>query len=217
MTCGVYGIFSKSDECLYVGLSRDVESRWLSHIKKLKAGKHPQERFVAWFQEHDKVQGMIFKILEDLPPETSDQDLNRCEMLWFEKLRPRFYSKYPSLNETWALSEETKSRISAGVKQRNVDLDRGPQQRLRVVCSCGIEFDSVLYRESKYCSRKCSAVYKGVVITREKLHELYWVDQLSLTSIAAILEISFQSVHKKMNSYGIPRRSRKEAANLSKA
>lgn len=36
MTVGVYGIFdSKTNECLYIGMSKNIELRWKNHLKKI--------------------------------------------------------------------------------------------------------------------------------------------------------------------------------------
>ena len=41
MTVGIYGIFNaETDECLYVGMSKNIEQRWSSHLKELKSKRH---------------------------------------------------------------------------------------------------------------------------------------------------------------------------------
>lgn len=112
MTTGIYGIFdSDTDECLYVGMSKNIEDRWKSHLKLLRNKKHPRKDFVEWFYKNgSKKELLVFRILEEC--KNKEETLNTLEIKWFSNLAPKYYGKKPSLNEKWILSEETKLRIS---------------------------------------------------------------------------------------------------------
>lgn len=109
--CGVYGIFNThSNECLYVGQSKDISSRWRRHISDLQINNHRCKLFNEWFNANTSVESLLtFKVLE----ECIDDDLvkNICEIKWFNELSPLFFGKVPSTKDKWAHSDITKEKI----------------------------------------------------------------------------------------------------------
>lgn len=209
MTVGIYGIFDAStNECLYVGLSRNIEERWKSHIKTLSSGRHIRKEFVQWFEENgSNPNSMRFEILEECIDD--DTVKNLAEIKWFNKLSPLFYAKKPAINERWTLSEETKSKISKSMSERR------PRKIYDYICKgCSITFSDAK-RNRTYCSNSCkSSSFSKIEITedlREKLFDMYVKQKMNLHAIGDKLEVSHVMVYNLLESYGIPRRGRSKA------
>lgn len=117
MTVGIYGIFdAKTDECLYVGMSKNIEQRQKSHLKELKSKRHKRQDFVEWYHNNGAVQKLLsFRILEEC--EANETVLNLVEIKWFNKMTPKYYGKKPSLNEKWEHSAVSKDRLSAAQRK----------------------------------------------------------------------------------------------------
>ena len=122
MTVGIYGIFdSETDECLYVGMSKNIEERWRHHLKELRSKRHKRKDFVEWFHENGATAELLdFRILEEC--EKNDAALNLCEIKWFNKLLPKYYGKKPSENERWEQSEAARAKSSATYKEKYAHL-----------------------------------------------------------------------------------------------
>lgn len=124
MVTGVYGIFDKRDSvCLYVGQSGNVELRIKAHLKNLKS-RHVTtlDSFSDWFHENGADPSILdMKLLETC--ENTDLAKNLTEAKWYTTLKPRFAGKIPSENERWALSDETKAKISAAFAAKIKDIE----------------------------------------------------------------------------------------------
>lgn len=116
MTVGVYGIFdAKTDECLYVGCSSNMEERFKQHLNHLKYKIHKRKDFVEWYHANGANPELItFRILEEC--EDNDVSKNTLEIKWFNDLKPKFFGQEPSLNNKMRHSDETKLKISAKTK-----------------------------------------------------------------------------------------------------
>lgn len=159
MTVGIYGIFdAKTDECLYVGKSITIESRWKKHIYLLRTGKHIRSEFVDWFNEHNKdPESMRFAILEECDNKGATKNL--LEIKWFNELRPKFFRKLPSVKDKWQHTTATKIAIGEAMLKRsgstNTFRDSEGFLFYRLTCeSCAIGYSSRNYR-SKTCSQTC--------------------------------------------------------------
>lgn len=110
--CGVYGLYSKDDECLWVGRSVDILRRFARHKRDLIAGDH-HEDFVAWFKESlSEPDAVKLKILENC----STALLNEKESYWHSELKPRFYDQIPNKDGTWNFTDRVKTKISSKSK-----------------------------------------------------------------------------------------------------
>lgn len=222
MTVGVYGIFClDTGACLYVGQSKSIEKRFLQHLKFLRSGKHPREDFVDWFRsQSNNPEKMQLRVLE----KTLDTDVekNMSEIFWFNKLNPRFYGKIPSLNERWKHSEKTKELIRNSSKEyhrkrRESDHTENADSLPATCLFCESIIELKKYRKNKFfCSMDCysKSRSKTLVITTDKVHELYHVKKLSLRESSKELGISHVALTKYMNKNGIPKRDRGESARL---
>lgn len=130
MTIGVYGIFDKRDGvCLYVGQSGNVEMRLKAHLKNLKS-RHVTtlDLFIDWFHANGADPSILdMKLLETC--DNTDLAKNLTELKWYTTLNPLFAGKVPSENERWALSDETKAKISASFSRRMKEIACGNCQR----------------------------------------------------------------------------------------
>lgn len=160
---GIYGIFcSESGDCLYVGLSRNIEDRWKSHLKTLKNGTHPRKEFVSWFAHKGmSPETLRFEILE----EGCSVDLNTLEIKWFKELSPRFFGKVPSENEKWSHSDETKEKIKNS--HIAIAVNNGVRYSSKT-CPCGVVFTGREKSLLKYCSSDCSKLYRKPRVPRIK-------------------------------------------------
>ena len=134
MTVGVYGIFDRdTNTCLYVGMSANIEQRWNSHMREIKGGRHRRKGLVDWSEEFG-FDSLIFVVIEEC--ENDDKLKNALEIKWFNNLKPKFYGKKPSMNDTWVHSEETKRKIgNAAVKNHEA---LGTYEKRE--CHCGTVF-----------------------------------------------------------------------------
>lgn len=216
---GVYGIFyAKTNECLYIGHSARISDRWEEHLKNLRNGNHPRKNFVEWFRERDQDESILsFEILEET--DNTDEALNRAEIKWFNKCKPRFYGKIPSMNETWRHSEKTKQKISKSVRKANGTFGKN---RKRVCRTCKeIYFSSK--HTSKYCSRKCinvdQEIRKRGFIPRNDLDasliSSLYEEGKSLRAIAREVGVSPTTVKKVLEKEGTPLRERIKALKLA--
>lgn len=112
--CGIYAIYdAKTNECLYVGQSKDVHMRWEQHVNRMRRG-YGLEAFIKWFAQHSYDKSALrFVLLEECA--NDDGIKNSLEMKWFKRLKPRFFGKEPSPNERWEMSEETRAAIAEGL------------------------------------------------------------------------------------------------------
>lgn len=80
MTIGIYGIFdATTDECLYIGMSKDIEERWKQHLKILKSKRHKRKDFTEWYHSNGATPDLLmFRILEEC--EYDVDTLNRLEI-----------------------------------------------------------------------------------------------------------------------------------------
>lgn len=114
MVCGVYGMFDAfTGECLYVGQSKNVERRLQHHMAALARHSHIRTEFNQWFREHgDDPHSLRTELLERC--EDTDDAKNFAECKWFSILSPRFYGVEPSMDYSWGMSDETRSKIREG-------------------------------------------------------------------------------------------------------
>lgn len=222
---GVYALFdAESGECLYVGISTEINRRYHQHINLLKRKKHLREDFIFWWIDHGENESSIeFKILENCPEEL----LNEREIFWFHNLNPKFYGKEPSENESWRHSEETKEKIkqsSRTLAKREIEERGGKycEERRREVFThaceyCKLKFDSPKPQQS-FCSVSCSAKNSSLYDTSSLEEEivLFYNEGMSCRAIARkLLGVNdHKKVTKILSRKGIEikRRSGKNAS-----
>lgn len=208
MTVGIYGIFdSKTDECLYVGLSKNIEQRWISHLKELKSKCHKRQDFVEWYHSNGAVKELLsFKILEEC--EMDEKLLNSAEIKWFNKLLPKYYGKRPSISEKWKHSEETINKIKASRAKQKMPKD-GRILRNLICQNCEEVFHSKV-KDPKYCSRDCRIEHENKRFDKQELTGKY-NSGLSLHDLAKEYDCSYRTIHSYMVRHNIPRRTASEA------
>lgn len=204
MSIGVYGIFDKeTDECLYVGMSKNLERRWKDHLKLLKSKKHKRKDFVEWYHDNGANPEILdFRILEECD---NDNDiLNTLEIKWFNRLKPKYFGKRPSVNEKWEHSEETKKKIIETFAKKKPPI-------LIKKCKyfgCEKTFETEI-KKIVYCSRSCSAKDRMKInnlISYDDLYDLYWNQKKSRREIGDIIGVKRSSVGNLMKNMGIPTR-----------
>lgn len=205
MSSGIYVIEDReTKECLYVGQSKDLATRKRKHLQKLKDGSHPRKDFVEWF----KVAGeQRLKVIEVETGLVTDEELNRSEIWWFNKLKPKFYGKEPSLNETWVHSQATKDKIRNTLSGRVI----ATWARESICPRCKNTY-KVKNPKTKFCSLQCSKLTHAVESyppPKEVLEELY--KDMTLREIGKVYGVSQVSVMNLCKKYGIvmrPKRAR---------
>lgn len=218
MTIGIYGIFdNETDECLYVGMSKNIEERWKQHIKLLRNKKHKRKDFVEWFHAHGAVEELLsFKTLEE--SECDESVLNLAEIKWFNELKPKYYGKKPSLNEKWEHSEETKRKIGMACSEKEPwnKKNKGtlsPVSYDFICLGCGKKGKSIKPQQ-KFCSKTCvhekKAREKAEEYNYEYIYDLYWNQRLSRPELAKKLGVGRTTALKIMKRLGIPRRNADE-------
>lgn len=62
--CGIYKIENKTNDKKYIGSSKDIYSRWVSHIRSLKNGEHHSYRLQREWDEFGQ-DNFVFSIIEE--------------------------------------------------------------------------------------------------------------------------------------------------------
>lgn len=206
MTVGIYGIFnSETKECLYVGQSKDIDTRWREHLKRLRNKKHPRQDFVEWFYLNGASEGLLsFKILEEC--EYDEITLNLAEIKWFNTLVPKYYGKQPSLKENWKQTEDTKKKISQSVREAYYSKLNSPIRTIegfRILCgTCGIEF--IHNRKRRYCSVECrNKGRKKIAPSKELVEQLWFKEKKSVPQLMEIFNCSQRTVYNILNRFDI--------------
>lgn len=209
MVAGVYGIFDQiTNECLYIGQSKNIEVRWQGHIKSLERQTHKRKDFIDWFIKHDEdLKYLRFELLEIC--ENEDKIKNKLEIKYFNKYHPLFYGKQPSLNEKWEHSDETKKKISNSVKKLHPNGFRS--KRVEKEClGCGKIMILTLSASKRRvcCSKKClGKIYKKDV-DENQIADLYKYGY-SLHEISAKYNVSYMIIYKRLKSMNIKMRNQK--------
>lgn len=199
---GIYGIFdSVSSECLYIGLTHDFSARWKSHLRKLKAKTHPQKGLIDWWIINgERPDRLTFKVLETC----SSEELNAKEIFWFKRMKPKFYGKLPSLNETWSHTDETKEKLRQAIK---------PKSFVSKVCkACKKDFEiEVKRRKYLFCSADCryAARFKLSEVSETKMRHLYFRENMNLEEIGSLFGVSSVTVANRMTTLNIQRKPQK--------
>lgn len=211
MTCGAYGIFdTETKECLYVGQSATIESRWKRHLIDLRNGNHLRKDFISWFKNHgENAESMDFRILELC--ENTDQAKNLAEIKWYTILNPKFSGQTPGENYKWSHSEETKRKISASLRS---SIAQRPSTTYELTCKFCLKNFSSKRQKAIYCSRICfNDDLVTIEVTEElefRMRKLYEVDRMTMKQMSFELGFSDATVHKLMVIFGITRRGRGE-------
>lgn len=77
---GVYGLFS-GNECLYVGASKQLKTRWGQHRRSLQHRKHINQKLQA---EFDSGKQILFEVLESC----KESELRQKEIEYIDVLKP---------------------------------------------------------------------------------------------------------------------------------
>lgn len=207
MTAGIYGIFdSETNECLYVGQSKDCENRWSrGHLPALRSNRHKRDDFNIWFQDFGEDR-LRFTILESC--ENSESVKNKLEIYYFNKLKPRFYGKRPSINETWEMTASTIDKLKRTHASKWDGIRLLDQKRICIICNKSFynRKRSVVTCSVSCGSRKVNGNKGTENITKKNLEELYFGQKLTLKEIGEIFSISHVSVYNLMDKFEIPRR-----------
>lgn len=210
MSSGIYGIFSSKNECLYVGQSSNVYTRWSQHLKELRSGRHRRVGLVEYFNSVGE-DGLEFRILSLC---ADNQDLkNQLEILMFSKYSPKFFGQVPSSKVSFGHSEETKRKISKTLFENSSDI------RYTKLCVCGTEIVYTKSRIRNFCSSKCSSRSRPRPtdkIDPEDLQSKY-ESGMSLEELGKLYGFSYRTIHQFMVRNGIPRRSISESLKLNNA
>lgn len=205
MVCGIYGIFSREDECLYVGLSRDIGQRWRKHLNKLTAGTHPRAEFVEWFDSNGGAEAIVFRVIEEIPEENvSDESLNLAEELWFNILQPRFYGTIPSGANKWQHSEETKEKIRrSAVRRAEENGTRNPPRDPRNCDYCGEVYTPKARNPSNFCGRLCVSRSLRVLSDSDRESIFHKYPGMTQQELAAEYNVNQQYISRVIRAYRI--------------
>lgn len=204
MVCGIYGIFSREDECLYVGLSRDIGQRWRKHLNKLTAGTHPRAEFVEWFDSNGGAEAIVFRVIEEIPEENvSDESLNLAEEFWFNTLQPRFYGTIPSGANKWQHSEETKEKIRRSAVRRAEENGTRNSPDPRNCDYCGRVYTTRARNPSHFCGRSCAARSRRVLSDSDRESIFHKYPGMTQQELAAEYNVNQQDISRAIRSYRI--------------
>lgn len=215
MICGIYAIFDfETDECLYVGQSKDVDFRLVQHFRKLRSGKHLKS-FADWFESVGRDESrVVFSLLEEC--KNTDKAKNVAEMKWFRVLEPKFFGKQPSLNDKWEHSKETKDKIAKGNIAFLVKNNRKKEILFQTkLCDyCHKKFQTPAEKPMANCSSRCAHNSRIVVIDKSTLIKLYIDKKMGTRAIGNMFNTSDHTILKRLREHGIPVRRKNERYEL---
>lgn len=206
--CGIYGIFDTlTGECLYVGQSKNIYERKMSHFRRLRGERHLKP-FTKWFVSIEKDESrldlrVLCRCLDN------DDIKNKLEIFWFNELHPRFYGAVPSVNNRWSHSEETRKKIA----RRTCESERlGKHYTCAVYYYTCIMCEKFFILSKKkhgkhiFCSKSCSHSYdkslKMDTLDYNKVKDLY-ESGVTQVKIAKMFGVSNATVSKFMRDNGI--------------
>lgn len=130
-TSGIYGLYDiRTSECLYVGMSIDIEERYKKHITLLKANRHRRVEFSQWYNYKRNCERLELRILE----EVEGSLLRKREKFWFNTLKPKFFGQSPTgESDYFAHNEETKKKISEALINRRKEIYCDLYQKLETI------------------------------------------------------------------------------------
>lgn len=213
MVAGIYGIFDQiTNECLYIGQSKNVEVRWQGHIKSLKSRTHKRKEFIEWFINHDEdLQFLRFELLEIC--ENDDEIKNKLEIKYFNKYSPIFFGKKPSVKEKWEHSDETKRKISKSMKSFNSNPYNQELKKIGVRikkkclgCDNIMELTPSAAKRRNCCSKKCQAKFNTINLDNDKIADLY-KQGYSLHEISKKFDVSYLTIYKRLKSMNVEMRN----------
>jgi excisionase family DNA binding protein len=85
MTSGIYAIKNIITSEQYIGSSKDIDTRWMTHKSFLAKGKNTSKLQLAW--DHYGEQSFIFGVIEVIEDVSQ---LLTSEQQWIEKLEPAY-------------------------------------------------------------------------------------------------------------------------------
>lgn len=83
MTCGIYKITNTVNGKIYIGSSKNIESRWSCHLSDLRRNDHHSKHLQ---RAADKYDISVFKL--EVLQETKEDELIKVEQEYLDKLRP---------------------------------------------------------------------------------------------------------------------------------
>lgn len=140
MTCGIYGIVSQGNGRTYIGMSRNVERRWVQHRAKLNMGQHIN----AALQEDWSKQGeshFTFTLLQVAGPES----LAHAEWQWCKDLQGQGTPLYNSDRlggQPESLSAWGEMRVRRGVSQATLAAALGVNPAVVAAIDAGLVLPS---------------------------------------------------------------------------
>lgn len=108
MTSGVYVITNTVDGKCYVGVSRDIDSRWYAHRNDLKRGKHCSVRLQQAWNEHGE-SAFTFAVLEE------------CDWSEFSQKEPMYIKSFRANDRECGYNTMFGEEMKYGRRPRNYD------------------------------------------------------------------------------------------------
>lgn len=126
LNSGVYGIFSKIDDRVYIGSATNFDLRKKTHFNKLKSNVHvnkPLQNFVNKYG----IENIEFKILAKCPSEYCI----KLEQFFLDNFDNKFNIRLiAESNFGLKFSEETKQKMSIKQKQRSKEIINNNKNRI---------------------------------------------------------------------------------------
>lgn len=85
MTCGIYKIYNKVNEDFYIGSSKNIEARLISHLSLARNKKHHSIIFQRAYEKYGE-SSFDFELVEAC----SESDLLKKEQFYINKLKPKY-------------------------------------------------------------------------------------------------------------------------------
>jgi group I intron endonuclease len=104
---GIYCLQNKRDGKMYIGSSKDIPERLMTHIRQLESGTHSNKMLQRAFDED----GLSLTVLEDYDSDNLKIDLLEREQMWI--------SKYDTTNPKYGYNK-INSQTHADLNRRNV-------------------------------------------------------------------------------------------------
>ncbi len=112
--CGIYGIINEVEKKVYIGKSKDIDSRWKEHRRDLSQGKHHNKPLQKSWNSHGE-DAFKWKVIELVP----ENIYGLVELEYIEK-----YHKKGKAYNVYGLKDELRYRLSQALMDEELYFEK---------------------------------------------------------------------------------------------
>lgn len=162
---GIYAITNLVNGKFYIGSAISCKLRKRVHFSKLKGGYHDNDHLQKSYNKYGS-SNFTFTILQELPPGTSDEDIEIIEANYIKYLRPHYNKTYYTGRRKRVRIKEKIIRIPKPMK----DICNTPEFKLKMSIATSRHYASLSEEgKARKNKHKIGAIFSEA--TRKKLSD----------------------------------------------